>query len=183
MDLKIISKEEVLLKSLLEYFKNNNIISQFIPIIIGDSSISLRVIDWFITNYSYNNNIEYYLYRNNEKCLFNVYNNYKCQLKSYNKRFFDPFCRINKNNTFKKIIFKYDNDKYIQTTIAQINFFKWAINNDVILYINNNYQKIYNNMKLNKKKKNINKIENIINTKNTNRILNINNNLVNNEIY
>ena len=33
-------------------------------------------------------------------------------------------------------------DTHIQTTIGQLNFFKWALENDVIKYIQENYDKI-----------------------------------------
>ena len=146
------SKEDILLESLTKYFYNNKNFDDIIPIMIGNSNISLRTIDWFITNYSYKYNIIYPIHKNKNTLNFNVYNSYKNQLKAYNKRFFDPFCRINKNNLIKRIIFKYNNENYIQTTIGQINFFKWAIENKIIDYVNYNYEDIYKDMNLKKKK-------------------------------
>ena len=140
------SKEEILLESLTKYFYNNNNIDCIIPIITGNSNLSLRSIDWFVTNYSYKHNIIYPVTKRKKLENFNVYNCYKNQLKAYNKRFFDPFCRVNKNNLIKRIIFKYNDDNYIQTTIGQINFFKWAVENNIISYINNNYDDIYDDM-------------------------------------
>ena len=40
-----------------------------------------------------------------------------------------------------------DNDKII-STIGQLNFFKWAINNKVIEYITDNYIDIENDMNI-----------------------------------
>ena len=57
------------------------------------SKISLRVIDHFITNYSKKNRITYNLIENNQVQIFNVNASYKSQLKAYNKKYFDPFCR------------------------------------------------------------------------------------------
>ena len=64
------------------------------------------------------------------------------KLKAYSKKRFDPFCR------WERVQFPYDNDRSIQTTIGQLNFFKWAIENKVIDYINNNYKDIDADMNL-----------------------------------
>jgi hypothetical protein len=138
----VLSKEELLLKSLTQYFYNNNKFNKIIDIITGNSEISLRTIDWFVTNYSHKYNIICNINNKN----INIYNSYKNQLRAYNKRFFDPFCRINKNNMIKRIIFKYDNEKYIESTIGQINFFKWALEYNIIEYIEDNYFNIYNDL-------------------------------------
>tara|TARA_Y100000768_G_scaffold331495_1_gene270739 strand:- start:12627 stop:13118 length:492 start_codon:yes stop_codon:yes gene_type:complete len=142
MNNKILSKEELLLKSLSDYFYNNNKFNKIIDIITGNSEISLRTIDWFVTNYSQKYNIICNINNKN----INIYNSYKNQLRAFNKRFFDPFCRINKNNMIKRIIFKYNDEQYIETTIGQINFFKWALEYNIISYIENNYINIYNDL-------------------------------------
>ena len=148
---KLLSKEEVLLNSLYEFYKNKSNIDKILPIVTGNSDISLRVLDYFVTNYSKYNNIS--IKKNNLS--YNVYQDYKNKLKSYNKRFFDPFCRINKKNMTNKIAFKYDKDNFIITTIGQLNFFKWAITNKIINYVIENHKVINDEMnrmnKINKK--------------------------------
>ena len=141
MDNTIISKEELLLKSLTEYFYNNKKFDKIFDIITGKSEISLRPIDRFVTNYAY----KYNIICNIDDKNINIYNSYKNQLRAYNKRFFDPFCRINKNNIIKRIIFRYDNDKYIETTIGQINFLS-MLEYNILDYIENNYCNIYNDL-------------------------------------
>ena len=155
----ITSKEELLLDTISKYFYNNKEINSILPIITGESNISLRSIDWFVTNYSQLHNVTYKIKKKNNLINFNVYSCYKNQLKAFNKRYFDPFCRINKNNNMKRILFKYNENNYIQTTIGQINFFKWAIENDIIKYINDNYENIYYDMN-NKSSKLFKKIDN-----------------------
>jgi len=59
---------------------------------------------------------------------FNVYQSYKAQLKAYSKKRFDPFCRR------ERTLFTCG-DTSLETTIGQLNFFKWAIANLVIDYI------------------------------------------------
>jgi hypothetical protein len=53
---------------------------------------------------------------------------------------FDPFCR------WERISIPYKNGTCIETTIGQLNFFKWALENKVIDYIESNYDAIENDM-------------------------------------
>lgn len=131
MDNVLLSKEEVLLNSLKDFYSDINNINIVLPIVTGKSIISLRILDFFVTNYAKNNNIKI----NNNLLNYNVYQDYKNKLKSYNKRFFDPFCRINKKNITNKIAFKYDNYNIIITTIGQLNFFRWILKNNILEYI------------------------------------------------
>lgn len=140
---KLLSKEEVLLDSLHEFYKNKNNIEKILPIVTGNSEISLRVLDYFVTNYTKYN---YVKIKKKNNINYNVYQDYKNKLKSYNKRFFDPFCRINKKNSTNKIAFKYEDDKYIVTTIGQLNFFRWAIRNKIIDYVIDDHNKINQEM-------------------------------------
>lgn len=103
-NISITSKKEVLLKSLTKFFREKNYIDQMLPIISGYSKISLRVLDWFATNYAKKINVIYPIIINNEMVQFNVHLDYKSQLKAFNKKFFDPFCRKN------RIPFKYADD-------------------------------------------------------------------------
>jgi HD-like signal output (HDOD) protein len=69
-----------------------------------------------------------------------VYVDYKLKLKAYSKKRFDPFCR------WDRITIPYKNGTFIQTTIGQLNFFKWAIENDIVQYIEQHYDTIENDM-------------------------------------
>ena len=70
---------------------------------------------------------------------FDIYNDYKSQLKAYNKKLFDPFCRS------EKISYTIPGtDDEISTTVAQLNFIKWCIKNKVIDYISNNKDTLFN---------------------------------------
>merc|ERR1711968_69282 len=133
-NIHISSQENTLIKSLDKFYKNKEYMNIMLPIVNGYSKISLRALDWFVTNYSKHKKVSYMLTSNNK--LFNVHYNYKAQLKAFNKKFFDPFCRGN------RIPFFYDKDNCIITTIGQLNFFKWAISNEVINYVTDNLQSI-----------------------------------------
>jgi hypothetical protein len=131
--LKIASKNDILLNSLFLFYKEKKNIEKILPIINGQSTISLRILDWFVTNYSKKYNIIYNISNN---IPFNVYLDYRLQLKAYNKKYFDPFCRKN------RIIFYYQENMAIKTTVGQLNFFRWAQKNDIIKYVNNNLNDI-----------------------------------------
>tara|TARA_Y100000310_G_scaffold97447_2_gene95090 strand:- start:171 stop:806 length:636 start_codon:yes stop_codon:yes gene_type:complete len=123
--------------------------SSLLKILQGDSKISLRIIDWFVTNYSKKNNITYpiVIKRPNGSRIrkqFMVFLDYKSQLKAFSKKEFDPFCRRN------RITFEYtrDPDDYIVTTVGQLNFFRWAIHNKIINYIESHLEEIEDDMNL-----------------------------------
>ena len=144
-------ENNVLLNSLQTYYTDNKNASKLIEILKEENKISLRIIDWFVTNYSKKNNTYYTIFETptkkksfvceNNKILkqFNTYHAYKSQLKSFSKKKFDPFCRRN------RIMFDC-NGIEIETTVGQLNFFKWAIDNLIIDYIKNNYNEIENDM-------------------------------------
>jgi hypothetical protein len=136
----ISSKKDLLMQSLINFFTNRNNLDQVIPIITGKSEISLRILDWFVTNYSKKNNIHYEIKVNNKSKNFIVYLDYKSQLKAYSKKQFDPFCRRERIS-----FFDHDNNELI-TTVGQLNFFRWGIENNILEYIKKNYDIIENDM-------------------------------------
>ena len=125
------TQNQLLLKNLLDFYETTGLLPKMLSIITGESPISLRIVDWFATNYSKKNWTQY---MHNHK-RFKVYVDYKLKLKAYSKKRFDPFCR------WERIAVPYK-DKSIQTTIGQLNFFRWAIENNVIEYIEKNYTQI-----------------------------------------
>lgn len=131
------TQNSLLLNNLLEFYKKNNNLEKMLQIINGESRISLRIVDWFATNYAKSN---FTVYSLNDGRRFKVYNDYKLKLRAYSKKRFDPFCR------WERIMVPYKDGKSIQTTLGQLNFFKWAIENEVINYIEENYAKIEGDM-------------------------------------
>ena len=111
-----------------------------LPIIEGSSCISLRLIDWFVTNYAKKNNNVITQKVNNNVVHFNVYLSYRSQLKAYSKQLFDPFRRR------ERITFIFDNKNSIETTIGQLNFFRWVIQNNIIEYVEQNLKAIDEDM-------------------------------------
>ena len=133
-------KQDILMDSLKEFYFDENNLQKLLDIVKNKSKLSLRIIDWYVTNYSKKNNCNYLLNKDSQNINFNVYINYKLQLKGYSKKQFDPFCRR------ERIKFFYNKDKYIITTVGQLNFFKWAISNNVIDSINKNLKIVEKDM-------------------------------------
>ena len=126
------NKNKLLMDKINLFFENEVNKKVLINILNNNFNISLRIIDWFVTNYCKKYNI--FWIENNQR--FVVYLNYKLQLKAYSKKFFDPFCRR------ERIFFHYKEDEYLETTVGQLNFFKWIIEHNIINYIKNNYEDI-----------------------------------------
>ena len=133
-------KQDLLMSSLSSFFNNKLNIDKIMPIINGKSPISLRILDWFVTNYAKKNNIAYNIETDGIIKKFIVHANYKSQLKAYSKKLFDPFCRR------ERISFIDHYDNVITTTAGQLNFFRWVIENNIIEYILENIKLIENDM-------------------------------------
>jgi hypothetical protein len=135
------TQNELLLNNLMDFYKDENNLTNMLKIITGESKISLRIVDWFATNYAKKNYTLYPIEENDGTIKrFKVYFDYKLKLKAYRKRRFDPFCR------WDRISVPYKNGTCIETTIGQLNFFKWAIENKVINYIYEHYDEIEKDM-------------------------------------
>lgn len=189
IDNKLLGKEELLLEKLLKFYSNPNHLGIFVNIVEEESGISLRLLDWFSTNYSQFNNI----YISN----IDIHSDYKGQLKGFKKQYFDPFCRreriilssddcdIRNTNNLRgmgEIKLKYrklsmqefkdynieneSSEKGIMTTIGQLNFFKWCIEKNIISYIVSNLKDIEKSMpSFNSKKNRVNGNDNRLENK------------------
>ena len=107
--------------------------------------ISLRLIYWFCTNYAKQYGTKYYITKKQKKVLFHAFIEYSNELSSETKDYFDVFCRAGDNNE-NLISLEIKENDVIKTTTAQLNFFRWAITNDIIPYIESNIVKIYEDM-------------------------------------
>jgi len=65
---------------------------------------------------------------------FHLHLEYRAQLKSYTKLHFDPFRR---HERISFILETTPELSVIETTVGQLNFFRWAIQNNVLAYIEN----------------------------------------------
>lgn len=136
------TQNDLLLHKILRFYNENGHMEQMLSVINGETNISLRIIDWFATNYAKKHYTVYDIQNTVTPKRFKVYVDYKLKLRAYSKKRFDPFCRWDRINV------PYKQGTYIQTTLGQLNFFKWAIENEVIRYIQENYSAIETDMNI-----------------------------------
>lgn len=162
------NKEILYYRNLKRYYKTNpESIKTMLDIVNGRSKISLRILDWFATRHSKKYHVKYEL--NDDKIATDEYNfensfvvhlDYKAQLKTYTKKYFDPFKRK------KKFQFNCGGETFV-TTIGQLNFFRWAISKKVINNVDENYDQIVksmNNANKESKKKKAKKVKEVTKT-------------------
>ena len=129
---EIQSKEHLVLHRLSAFYSNEVALGRVRDILAGHSKLSLRLIDWLVTNYAKKHNVSFMTATGRHVI---VYLAYKAHLKAYSKKMFDPFCR------WKRIQFLDMN-----TTVGQLNFFEWAIQDEVLDYLETNYAAIQQDM-------------------------------------
>ncbi len=129
---KIECKPQLVIESLQKFYAAYPNIKDIMPYLQGTADLSLRLIDWFVTNYCRKHFIGYPL--NGKEFL--VYVSYKSQLKAYSKQYFDPNCRR------ERIMFQIPGFEPFMTTVGKLNFFRWAIETQLLDYIEENYEKI-----------------------------------------
>ena len=128
----ITSKEDMVLRRLSTFYSDAGRLSRIQPILTGESKISLRLLDWLVTNYAKKHNIAYLTSEGRD---VNIYLRYKANLRAYSKKMFDPFCR------WKRIKFLDMN-----TTVGQLSFFEWAIQDEVLDYLEEHYEEVQKDM-------------------------------------
>jgi len=121
-------RQDFIVQNLQTFYNEPGNLEKITPILKGESPISLRLVDWFITNYAKKNNTSYMMGTKQ----FLVHFNYKRELKAYSKKLFDPFCRLD------RIMFEALNQPSIMTTVGQLNFFRWFIEKKILDYIEDN---------------------------------------------
>lgn len=129
------AKKKLLLDTLINFYKDGSFERIVLPIIHDRKPLAIRDIDWLVTNYSLAFPVVYQnpMRPNGEP--FNVHSSYVQFEETWKKRLFDPFQRG------QRIMF-YVNGKKYETTIAQLNFFRWAIQFGVIEWAKNHKKEI-----------------------------------------
>ena len=124
-----------------EFYTPERVEGLLLPIITQRSKISLRVLDWLVTNYAKKNNVVYeYSPVPGQRLLLNVYAEYKCWLRNYRRKDFDPFRRR------YRIFFDSSRGSVHETTVGQLNFIYWAHRYGVLEYTRQNLDCIEKDM-------------------------------------
>ena len=135
---KLSRSDEVLLDSVLEWYnEEHERVDNFLAIVKRKNGMSLRVIDWLVTNFSKTNSV--ILEKGGIPRDLN--RDYQKNLSAYNKRNMDPFARRN------KIIIMIYGKESRTSTVGQLNFFRWFLKNDIIGFLRENKGVVENHMK------------------------------------
>jgi hypothetical protein len=129
-------KQDQIITWLQEFYTAPGNLEKLLPILQGSSTISLRLVDYFVTNYAKKTNTSFMQGGRH----FLVYFNYKRELNAYSKRLFDPFCRR------ERIMFQARGMEPFVTTVGQLNFFRWFIEKEILDYVQSNHASIEKDM-------------------------------------
>ena len=129
---QIQSQEQWVLHRLERFYSVPENLEKVASILNGTSELSLRIIDWFVTNYAKKFNVAF---MTTDQRYVIVYLSYKSHLKAYSKKMFDPFCRC------KRIKFK-----GLDTTVGQLNFFEWVLSDEIIKYLETHRKAVHADM-------------------------------------
>jgi len=133
---RVLCKQDQVVLWLQEFYTIPGNLEKLLSILQGNSEISLRLVDYFVTNYAKKMNTSF----TKENRHFLVYFNYKRELNAYSKRLFDPFCRR------ERIQFEARGQTPFVTTVGQLNFFRWFIEKDIYDYVLTNRESIEKDM-------------------------------------
>ena len=129
-------KQDQVVSWLQEFYTVPGNLEKLLPILQGTSPVSLRLVDYFVTNYAKKMNTSFPA----SGRPFLIYFNYKRELNAYSKRLFDPFCRR------ERIMFQARGVEPFVTTVGQLNFFRWFIEKNILEYVAENRESIEHDM-------------------------------------
>jgi hypothetical protein len=132
MTTEITTQEQWVLHRLETFYAKEDRLETLRNVLGGKTAVSLRILDWFVTNYAKKNNISYITAAGKHVI---VYLAYKSHLKAYSKKMFDPFCR------WDRIDFH-----GISTTVGQLNFFAWILEDGVLEYLAAHHDDVHADM-------------------------------------
>lgn len=137
----------IIIPSIKKFYSNHYNAQKFLDLRFFNNRLSLRLFNWFCVNYSKKYQIYYKIRNGKDIETFHVYHSYKLHLKTYKKKMFDPI------NRGEQIIVRYQSPAYhnndiieVTTSLCQLNFFKWVIENMVFKYIDVHYDNIFSDM-------------------------------------
>lgn len=125
-DFPLTASQTAVLRELAEFYTEAFLREVLHPYVLQSSTVSLRALDWLVTNYSKARNVVCVAPDNK---MFNIFHEYKLALAIYRRRNFDPFRRR------LRIRYKLDGETHT-TTVGQANFLQWAHKNGVLKFAN-----------------------------------------------
>lgn len=127
------------LHEIAEFFTDEVCFAVLIPMVTQTFEISLRLLDWFLVNWSKKHKIVTKTPDGIE--VINIYSTYKDHLRHYRRKLFDPFRRRD------RIFFMHpDSQDVLNTTVGQLNFIFWAMKYGILDCCRKNMESIENDM-------------------------------------
>ena len=129
-DNSLVEKQRTQLRVLSQYYSVSLLRAVVVPMLKQTHRVSLRALDWLVTNFSKKHPV---VYKTSSSALcpaptiINLHTHYKLWLRTHKRRNFDMFRRQG------RVFFDVDGVTYT-TTVAQLNFFWWAIQYEVLEY-------------------------------------------------
>lgn len=131
-------KDEVLLDSVLRWYnQDESRVQTFSDIVNHKNGLSLRIIDWLITNFSKKFSVAI----ESDGIPRNLRRDYHKNLSAHNKKNFDPFARRRRIN-----IILFGSERRV-STIGQLNFFRWFLSKNLCGFLLENKSVIEKHMK------------------------------------
>lgn len=131
---------DLLMVALSRFYAEPEHVAQLMSVLDGKSTVSLRLLDYFVTSYAKRHKTTVRMH--NGGTIVCVHSQYRSQLKAFSKQQFDPFRRR------ERIIFELPDTRAIETTVGQLNFFRWAIESGILQYVVANRSAIEEDMGL-----------------------------------
>lgn len=122
------------------WFTEERVQKLLLPLIRQTDPLSLRTLDWLVTNYAKKEPI--LLIQETGNVPLNIYQDYLSMLKIWKRKNFDPFRR------HTRIYFRHQGPgpRLEETTVAQLNFLHWAETRNVLYYARKHLTEIQANM-------------------------------------
>lgn len=135
----ITNRQEIEAKKLECILTDEWLKEYLIPVITQTSRVSIRMMDWLVTNYSKEKKITYTYKKGSITRIFDVHNEYKNTLDSYGRRLFDPFRRG------PRVFFTVEETTH-ESTLGQLTFWWWAQTKGVFTFCFENAETIEKHM-------------------------------------
>ena len=133
-----LSPREISLLRFLEKEYTDSIAREvLLPLITQTSPVSLRALDWCVTNWSKQHNVVCSSQKPGQ--LINIHHSYRNMLYFWKRKLFDPFRRRS------RIRVTIDGNDY-ETTLGQANFALWTHQTGVLAYVLGHISEIENDM-------------------------------------
>lgn len=129
--MKVGCRNSSLENSLQQFFQEESHLQQFLCIVERKNNLTLRKLERFITKDARQHN---FMFKRKDGKIFRLYSEYRRQQNAFTKRLFDPFCRYDRVVLHGPNVQPKFKDGY-ESTLGQLNFFRWAIHNEVLPYI------------------------------------------------